>query len=320
MRLLEIKDLKVYYFVRDGVIKAIDGIRLWMDKGESLGVVGESGSGKSTLAAAIMRLIPPPGKIVEGSILFKGVDLTKLKEEDMRKIRGKSISMVFQDPMTSLDPLQTIGDHLTETILAHEKIDRRKAIEMALELLDKVGIPKDRFKDYPHQFSGGMRQRVMIALAMALKPDLIIADEPTTALDVIIQAQILDLLRELKDELKMSLILISHDLSVVSEIADRIAVMYAGHVMEFSDAMPLFDDPLHPYTQGLMRSVPNIELSDQELRFIPGNPPDMLNPPSGCRFHPRCPRAMEICRIKEPPLVEVEKGRFVKCFLYGNDA
>ncbi len=167
MRLLEIKDLKVYYFVRDGVIKAIDGIRLWMDKGESLGVVGESGSGKSTLAAAIMRLIPPPGKIVEGSILFKGVDLTKLKEEDMRKIRGKSISMVFQDPMTSLDPLQTIGDHLTETILAHEKIDRRKAIEMALELLDKVGIPKDRFKDYPHQFSGGMRQRVMIALAMA---------------------------------------------------------------------------------------------------------------------------------------------------------
>ncbi|RLG60408.1 ABC transporter ATP-binding protein [Candidatus Geothermarchaeota archaeon] len=320
MRLLEIKDLKVYYFVRDGVIKAIDGIRLWMDKGESLGVVGESGSGKSTLAAAIMRLIPPPGKIVEGSILFKGVDLTKLKEEDMRKIRGKSISMVFQDPMTSLDPLQTIGDHLTETILAHEKIDRRKAIEMALELLDKVGIPKDRFKDYPHQFSGGMRQRVMIALAMALKPDLIIADEPTTALDVIIQAQILDLLRELKDELNMSLILISHDLSVVSEIADRIAVMYAGHVMEFSDAMPLFDDPLHPYTQGLMRSVPNIELSDQELRFIPGNPPDMLNPPSGCRFHPRCPRAMEICRIKEPPLVEVEKGRFVKCFLYGNDA
>ena len=317
MSLLEVKNLKVYYFTEVGVVKAIDNISLSVRKGESLGVVGESGSGKSTLASAILRLIPPPGRIVDGKIFFDNIDLTSISEEEMRRIRGKRISMVFQDPMTSLNPLQRVGDHLIETIMTHEKVEKEEAKNRALELFSRVGIPSDRFKDYPHQFSGGMRQRVMIALALALNPDLILADEPTTALDVIIQAQILDLLKDLMESYKVSLILISHDLCVVAEVVKKIAVMYAGQILELSDANSIFNEPLHPYTMGLLGSIPNIELEKQELKFIPGFPPDMVNPPSGCRFHPRCPKAMDTCRIREPPMIKVGENRYVKCFLYG---
>ncbi|RLF34768.1 MAG: ABC transporter ATP-binding protein, partial [Thermoplasmata archaeon] len=264
-RLLEIRNLKVYYFARCGVVRAVDNVDLFMNKGETLGVVGESGSGKSTLGLSILKLVPPPGRIVDGKILFDGIDITKLSEEEMVKIRGKRISTVFQDPMTSLNPLMKIGDHLIETIMVHEDVTREEAKERALSLLDAVGILPDRINDYPHQFSGGMRQRVMIALALALNPDLVIADEPTTALDVIIQAQILELMKRLKKRYNMGIILISHDISVVSEIADRIALMYAGQVVEFADAISIFEKHLHPYTEALLRAIPNIELTDQEL-------------------------------------------------------
>jgi len=314
--LLEIKNLKVYYYTRRGAVRAVDGVSLYMDRGETLGLVGESGSGKSTLGLSILRLIPPPGKIVDGKIVFDGMDITSMPEDEIIKIRGKRISMVFQDPMTSLDPLMKIGDHLIETIMVHENVSREEAEKRAKELLESVGILPDRFNDYPHQFSGGMRQRVMIALALALNPDLIIADEPTTALDVIIQAQILELMKELKKKFNAGIILITHDISIVAEMADRIALMYAGQLMEFSDALSIFEEPLHPYTEALLQSIPNIQLSDQKLRYIPGSPPDLINPPSGCRFHPRCPYVMDVCRVKEPPMIEVEKGRMVKCFKY----
>lgn len=314
--LLEIKNLKVYYYTRRGAVRAVDGVSLYMDRGETLGLVGESGSGKSTLGLSILRLIPPPGKIIDGKIVFDGMDITSMPEDEIVKIRGKRISMVFQDPMTSLDPLMKIGDHLIETIMVHENVSREEAEKRAKELLESVGILPDRFNDYPHQFSGGMRQRVMIALALALNPDLIIADEPTTALDVIIQAQILELMKELKKKFNAGIILITHDISIVAEMADRIALMYAGQLMEFSDALSIFEEPLHPYTEALLQSIPNIQLSDQKLRYIPGSPPDLINPPSGCRFHPRCPYVMDVCRVKEPPMIEVEKGRMVKCFKY----
>ena len=314
--LLEIKNLKVYYYTRRGAVRAVDGVSLYMDRGETLGLVGESGSGKSTLGLSILRLIPPPGKIIDGKIVFDGMDITSMPEDEIIKIRGKRISMVFQDPMTSLDPLMKIGDHLIETIMVHENVSREEAEKRAKELLESVGILPDRFNDYPHQFSGGMRQRVMIALALALNPDLIIADEPTTALDVIIQAQILELMKKLKKTFSAGIILITHDISIVAEMADRIALMYAGQLMEFSDALSIFEEPLHPYTEALLQSIPNIQLSDQKLRYIPGSPPDLINPPRGCRFHPRCPYVTDICKVKEPPMIEVEKGREVKCFKY----
>ena len=314
--LLEIKNLKVYYYTRRGAVRAVDGVSLYMDRGETLGLVGESGSGKSTLGLSILRLVPPPGKIIDGKIVFDGMDITSMPEDEIIKNRGKRISMVFQDPMTSLDPLMKIGDHLIETIMVHENVSREEAEKRAKELLESVGILPDRFNDYPHQFSGGMRQRVMIALALALNPDLIIADEPTTALDVIIQAQILELMKKLKKTFSAGIILITHDISIVAEMADRIALMYAGQLMEFSDALSIFEEPLHPYTEALLQSIPNIQLSDQKLKYIPGSPPDLINPPRGCRFHPRCPYVMDVCKVKEPPMIEVEKGREVKCFKY----
>jgi len=315
MTLLEIEGLKVYYKTWEGWIKAVDGVNVSLEKGESLGLVGESGSGKSTLALALMNLLPPQAKIIEGKILFKGKDLTKIPDKEYRKVRGKEISMIFQDPMTSFNPLMRIGDHITEIITAHEKVDKKEAWERAEKLLEMVGIPKERAKDYPHQFSGGMRQRAMIAIALALNPDILIADEPTTALDVIVQAQILDLIKRLKEEMDMALLFISHDISVVMEVADKIGVMYAGHLVEVADTYSIAEEPLHPYTKGLIRSIPNILLSDQKLESIPGNPPDLANPPSGCRFHPRCPYATDRCRSEEPPLVKVGKS-YVKCFLY----
>ena len=314
--LLEVENLKVYYYTREGIVKAVDKVSFQMEKGETLGVVGESGSGKSTLGLSLLRLVPPPGKIVDGRIIFDGEDLMKLKEEEMIKIRGKRISMVFQDPMTSLNPLMKIGEHLTETILAHESITYDEAKERAMSLLNDVGILPERFNDYPHHFSGGMRQRVGIALALALNPDLVIADEPTSSLDVIVQSQILDLMKKLRRVYNMAMILITHDISIVPEIANKIALMYAGQIVEIAESTSFFEKPLHPYAEALLQSVPNIQLSDQKLKYIPGMPPDLINPPSGCRFHPRCPYAEKKCKEKEPDMVKVGNERIVKCFKY----
>ena len=314
--LLNIRGLRTYYFTRVGTMRAVDGVDLHVRKGETVGLVGESGSGKSTLGLSILRLVPPPGRIVGGEILFDGRDLLGLNDKEMLEVRGRRISMIFQDPMASLNPLMRIGDHLIETIMAHERVTKQEAKERALSLLDRVGILPERLNDYPHQFSGGMRQRVMIAMALALNPDLVIADEPVTALDVVIQAQIMDLMRKLKSLHNMALILITHDISVVAEVAERIAVMYAGQLIEDSHVIPLFEEPLHPYTEALLQAVPNVQLSDQVLRYIPGTPPDLAHLPSGCRFHPRCPYASDICRRQEPPQVRVGQGRMVKCFRY----
>jgi len=315
MALLEIQDLKTYYFLPDYVIKAVDGVSMKVEEGEIVGLVGESGSGKSTLGLSILKLIPAPGRIVDGHIYFDGLDLVSLDEEKIEKIRGAKISMVFQDPLTSLDPLMRVGDQLVETILAHRNVTKEEAIKMAKEYLEIVGIPRDRFYDYPHQFSGGMRQRAMIAMAISTRPKLLIADEPTTALDVIVQAQIMRLFEKLRDELGLSIILITHDISVAMEIADKIGVMYAGQLVEFASSYEIYNNPLHPYTKGLMEAIPNIELEDTKLNYIPGNPPDLFNLPSGCRFHPRCNRVMEACKSREPK--EIWKGdHMVRCLLY----
>lgn len=314
--LLEVVDLKVYYYTIEGIVKAVDKVNFIMNKGETIGLVGESGCGKSTLGLSILRLVPPPGRIASGKMFFNGKDLNELSNQEMPKIRGKQISMVFQDPMTSLNPLMKIGDHLIETIMAHESVTHEEAKERALSLLNNVGILPDRFNDYPHQFSGGMRQRVGIALALALNPDLVIADEPTSSLDVIVQSQILDLMRKLRNLYDTGMILISHDISIVSEIANKIALMYAGHLVEFADVIPFFEKPLHPYAEALLQSVPNVQLSDQKLKYIPGMPPDLIHPPRGCRFHPRCPYVFDKCKKVEPPSFETERGRAVKCFKY----
>ena len=313
--MLKVEDLAVHYIGRK-TVRALEEVSIEVKKGEIMGVVGESGSGKTTLGLSILKLLPPNGRIVNGRIYLDDLDITSMTEEKMREIRGKQISMVFQDPMTSLDPLMSIGDQITETITTHEKIPKREAEEKALSLLEAVGISGDRFKDFPHQLSGGMRQRVMIAMALSLNPKLIVADEPTTALDVIVQDQIMDLFKSLRERFGVAFMLISHDLSLELEVADRIAVMYGGWLMELSESNKIAEDPLSPYTKELLAAIPNIELEDQKLRFIPGNPPDLSNPPSGCRFHPRCPSKMDICSEKEPPISNIG-GRVVRCWLYG---
>ncbi len=314
---LQIRNLSVDYPTRVGVVRGVDNVSLDVHRGEVLGLVGESGCGKSTLGAAIMRLLRPPGKIVGGEILFNGQDLMKLDDESMRRLRGAHISMIFQDPMTCLNPLQRISDHVVETIQTHHpEIKEEQARKQAAELIDRLGIRAERIDDYPHQLSGGMRQRVMIGLALALNADLIIADEPTTSLDVIVEAQFLDQLKELAKQFNLTIILITHNIGVVAELADRVAVMYAGKLMELADVFPLFDDPLHPYTRGLLNSVPNIKLVEDNLEIMSGSPPDLIDPPSGCRFHPRCPLAMERCKTEEPPLKQVQPGRWTACWLH----
>jgi len=315
MTLLKINNLKVYYYTRRGIVKAVDNVSLAINKGEMVGLVGESGSGKSTLGLSIIRVLPPQAKIISGSVIFNGTDLLKLSEREMRKIRGKEISMVFQDPLTSLDPLQKIGDQIVETILEHEpNISKQEAYNMAKKALQEVGIPPDRIDNYPHQLSGGQRQRVMIALAMVLKPKLIIADEPTTALDVIVQDRIMELLSALKKEYGMSILFITHDLALAAERSDKIAVMYAGHLYEYGSSSDIVNKPLHPYTKGLIESIPDVFMR-KEIKEIPGQPPDLTKPPSGCRFHPRCPYRMPKCSREEPPILQVN-GRLVKCWLY----
>ena len=318
-KLLEVRDLKTYFFTELGVIKAVDGVDFELYPGETLGIVGESGCGKSVTSLSIMKLVPHPlGKIVGGSIRFRGLDLTGLTNDEMRKIRGNDISMVFQEPMTSLNPVYTVGDQIAETIILHKKVSKKEALDQALAMIRKVGIPepKQRLREYPHQLSGGMRQRVMIAMALSCDPQLLIADEPTTALDVTIQAQILKLMRGLKDRLGMSIMLITHDLGVIAEMAERVVVMYAGKVVEYNRVKSLFSDPMHPYTWGLLNSIPRMDADVDELPAIPGIVPNPLNFPSGCKYHTRCPLQTEQCRTEEPPLYEIAARHFTRCWHY----
>lgn len=313
--LLAVNGLTVEYWVRERHIRAVDNVSFSLDKSETLGIVGESGSGKSTIALSLIRLVPHPGRIINGEITLEGQDLLKLKNEQIRNLRGKSISYVFQDPMTSLNPLKKIGAHFSELIRTHEpKVTEKESLERGKKILENVGIQPERINDYPHQLSGGMRQRVMIALAIALNPRVVIADEPTTALDVIVQAKILDLLNALRDEYGMALILITHDLSIVLERSDKILVMYAGKVVEYARSADIYSNPQHPYTKGLLKSIPNVELSEQTLEAIGGSPPDMLKLPKGCAFWPRCYCATERCREEAPPLAQTGAEHFVRCF------
>ena len=320
--LLEIKDLSTHFNTEYGVIKAVDRVDLAINEGDTLGVVGESGCGKTVLALSIMRLIPsPPGKIFSGSVLFNGVDLLKLDSGEMRRIRGRDISMVFQEPMTSLNPVLRIGDQITEIIILHMGLGRREAMNRALEMLSLVGMPSPEtiVRNYPHQMSGGMRQRVMIAMALCCGPKLMLADEPTTALDVTIQAQILELIGRLKKDTGASVILITHDLGVIAEAAEHVAVMYTGQVVECASVESLFSRPLHPYTVGLMESIPKIDAArgrDEYLKVIPGMVPSLHNLPQGCTFQDRCPHTMQICREEEPQLKEHLPGHKVHCWLY----
>jgi oligopeptide/dipeptide ABC transporter ATP-binding protein len=317
-KLVEIRDLRTHFYTEDGVVPAVDGVNFYIKRGETLGVVGESGCGKSVTALSIMRLIPnPPGKIVEGEILFEAQDLLKKSEGEMRKIRGNDISMIFQEPMTSLNPVYTIGDQIAEAIQLHQGLNHREAMDKAVEMLRLVGIPlpERRVKEYPHQLSGGMRQRVMIAMALSCNPKLLVADEPTTALDVTIQAQILELMKKLKKELGMAIMLITHDLGVVAEMCERVIVMYGGKVVEEADVVSLFKNPLHPYTEGLLLSIPRMDEDVEKLHVIEGVVPNPLHLPEGCRFHPRCPYAVEKCRESQPALEQVAPGRYVACFL-----
>jgi len=315
--LLRIRDLQVQYQVRAGTTRGVDHVDLDVYKGETLGLVGESACGKSTMGRAILRLVSEPGKIVGGQMWFNGVDLLAKSDAEMARIRGKEISMIFQDPMTSLNPLQRIDQHYIETLLTHERgLSKAQALRLAKGMFDNLGIQPERLSDYPHQLSGGMRQRVMIGLALVLNSQLVIADEPTTSLDVIVEAQILDLLKELKQQYGMTMVLISHNLGIVAELADRVAVMYAGKLVEVAPSLALFDQPLHPYTQGLLASLPNIRVEDEELHVMFGAPPDLIHPPTGCRFHPRCPRALPRCAQEEPPYRQVEGGRWTACWLY----
>jgi peptide/nickel transport system ATP-binding protein len=318
-RLLEIAGLKVHFKTDDGMVRAVDGVDIGVDRGETVSVVGESGCGKTVTAKTILKLIDmPPGRIVAGSIHWQGRDLVPLPEAQMRAIRSREIGFIFQEPMTSLNPVYTVGEQIAETVREHEKISRRAAFDRAAEMLKLVQIPSPerRIHDYPHQFSGGMRQRVMIAMALSCNPKLVIADEPTTALDVTIQAQILDLLNEMKERLGMAVLLITHAMGVVAETAQRVVVMYAGKVVEEAPVEALFARPLHPYTQGLIRSIPRLDLAATEhrrLEAIPGTVPSLLNPPQGCRFAARCRFAIDACRAAEPALREVAPGHKAAC-------
>lgn len=318
-KILEIKNLHTLFKTEDGTVRACDGVTYSVNKGETLAVVGESGSGKSVTAMSILQLIPnPPGRIVKGEILFKGKDLVQLNESEIRTIRGNSIAMIFQEPMTSLNPVMTVGRQIGESMILHQGLSKKIALDKALELLELVGISdaKERLHCYPHQLSGGMRQRVMIAMALACEPELLIADEPTSALDVTIQAQILRLMKELQDKIGMAMILITHDMGVVAETADKVAVMYCGQVVEYGTCHEIFHDPKHPYLRGLINSVLNIDQDCEELETIAGSVPDPLNLPTGCNFAPRCPNCIAICEQQVPPKHSFSRRHEVSCWLY----
>jgi peptide/nickel transport system ATP-binding protein len=318
--LLSVDGLTVEYWTRKGRIRAVDDMSFSIAKAETFGVVGESGSGKSTMGLSLIGLVPFPGRITKGKVFLKGKEVLKMGKEELRNLRGTEVCYVFQDPMTSLNPVKKIGSHFVELIQTHEpNVKKEEALERARRLLKEVGIQPERVNDYPHQLSGGMRQRVMIALAIALNPSIVVADEPTTALDVIVQAKILDLLNTLRDSYGMALILITHDLSIVMERSDRIIIMYAGQMVEYAPSKEVYSNPQHPYAKGLLKSIPNIELADQKLEAIPGSPPDLLNLPNGCRFWPRCSYAFDRCCKEAPPLYKTGEEHLVRCFLYDEE-
>lgn len=322
--LLEVKELQTHFFTDDGVVKAVDGVDFHVNRGEVLGLVGESGCGKSVTSFSILRLVDAPGKIIGGQIFFDGQNLLDLEDAEMVAVRGKNISMIFQQPQSSLNPVFNIGDQIVEVFQIHEDVDKEKAWEQAVELLRIVGIadPEEKSRAYPHELSGGQAQRVMIAMALALNPQLLIADEPTTALDVTIQAQILDLIRDLRNQMGTAVILITHDLGLIAEMADRVAVMYAGHIVEETTVNTLFAKPLHPYTQGLINSVPVLGAVKERLDTIPGSVPNLIDLPSGCRFADRCKarrdHELDICTVTDPELVQVTKEHSVRCWLYSD--
>ncbi len=317
-QILKIENLKTYFYTEPGIIPALDGVSFEVASGETVAIVGESGSGKSITALSIMRLVPSPGRIVNGHVWFDEKDLLALSDQEMRSIRGNRISMIFQEPMTSLNPVFRVGDQIAESLMTHRKMNKKEAMETAIELLRLTGIPvpEKRAYDFPHQMSGGMRQRVMIAMALACRPELLIADEPTTALDVTIQAQILELMLEMKKKFGMAIILITHDLAVVAEMAERAIVMYCGRIVEDGRVEDILWKPLHPYTEGLLRSIPSLEEKQERLYMIEGVVPNLLNLPQGCYFSPRCPYAMNICREKQPPMIQKDGDRRVSCWRY----
>jgi len=315
--LLDVEDLAIYYEILRGQVKAVEGVNFKLEKGESLGLAGESGCGKTTTALSIMRLLPSNGKIIKGKILYGNKDIANLSDEEVRKeIRWKKIALIFQGAMNALNPVYTIGEQIVEAIKLHTpSVTKKEALERARKLFELVGIEPSRVTNYPHEFSGGMRQRAIIAMSLACNPEMIIADEPGTALDVIVQAQVLKLLVELKKKLNLSMILITHDLSIITETCEKVAIMYAGKLVESGDVYNVFKEPLHPYTKGLIGSFPNMYGPRAEMKPIEGQPPDLFNPPSGCRFHPRCRYAMEICKKEDPRFLEIAKDHYVACHL-----
>ena len=316
--LLDVRNLKVEFNTPAGVARAVDGVSFAVERGQTLGIVGESGCGKTVTSLSILKLIQPPGKVAGGEVLFEDRDLLKLSDEELRKVRGDKIAMIFQEPMTALNPVFTIGNQISEAYMIHREVSKKEAHARAIEVLEKVGIPapEKRVNEYPHQLSGGMRQRAMIAMAISCDPDILIADEPTTALDVTIQAQILDLMNEMKQSRNSSMILITHDLGVVAQTCDDVVVMYAGKVVEEAPVKALFDNPAHPYTQGLLDSIPSRQPNEGRLKEIPGAVPSLLDMPHGCAFHPRCDKVMDVCKEKIPELLEVRAGAKTACWLY----
>jgi len=316
MPVLEVQDLRTYFTTLRGPVKAVDGVSFTVERAEAVGLAGESGCGKTTTALSVLKILPSNGRVISGKILFKGMDIVKLTEDEMRrKIRWKGVSIVFQGAMNALNPVYRVGDQIAEAILTHEKVSKDEAMERVRKLFETVGLDPDRSTNYPHEFSGGMRQRALIAMALACNPELLIADEPGTALDVIVAAQVLKLMRELKTKLNLGMIMITHDLSIIAETCERCVIMYGGRVAEYADVTTIFRDPEHPYTQGLINAFPSIRAPRTELVSIPGSPPDLLQPPPACRFHPRCPYAMEICRIEDPMPIDIGNRHYVACHL-----
>ncbi len=313
MELLNVKNLRTHYLTPFGAVKAVEDVSFKLKKNMALGFAGESGCGKTTLALSIMRILPYPGKVLEGEVLFKGDDLLKMKESELRKVRWKGISTVFQGAMASLNPLYKVGRQIAEPIMLHEDITKTEAYSRANELLELVGIENTRANNYPWELSGGMRQRVMIAMGLACNPDVIIADEPTTALDVIVAHQVMNLIKDIRENLNLSMILITHDISVIAQTCDNLAIMYAGKIVELSSVSKMYESPIHPYTDALINSFPNIKEKKRHLKSIPGNPPDLINPPAGCNFNPRCNYAQEICRTEEPQLKQIDNDHSVAC-------
>jgi peptide/nickel transport system ATP-binding protein len=318
MPLLKIEGLTTYYKTLRGYVKAVENVNFELEKGTAIGLAGESGCGKTTVALSLLKILPSNGEIIKGKILFKGQDIIPIKEEEFReKIRWKGIAIVFQGAMNALNPVYTVEDQMVEAIRTHEKnVTEKEATERSKKLFEMVGIEPSRIKNYPHEFSGGMRQRALIAMALACNSELVIADEPGTALDVIVAAQVFKLMKELKEKLNLAMILITHDLSIIAEVCESCLIMYAGKGVEYADTVSIFKKPLHPYTQGLIEAFPSIKSERKKLASIPGSPPNLLDPPSGCRFHPRCKYAMTICKTDDPPFAEVAKGHFVACHLY----